>query len=208
MKECEQSIICLWSIQILVWRLTIVIRTGNIKTEDQYWMNFISWKCWTGKRRAMAPHDILIAFSIISEHSTWGGGTIPRHGQCEHTVAAALACGSRRPPSIATPPPSHHSHLVRQSVCVMFRRILLYSSSSVPRYLIRELQLIFYLFDEIYESTKYFSKCIASTNWHSLTPHFFSGHPVLRVLLLGQGYSSNIIGVNIIVIVLVPETDC
>ena len=48
--------------------------------------------------------------SIISEHSTCGGGTIPCHGQCEHTVAAALACGSRRPPSIATPPPSHHSH--------------------------------------------------------------------------------------------------
>ena len=44
--------------------------------------------------------------------------------------------------------------------------------------------------------------------WHSLTHHFFSGHPVLRVLLLGQGYSSNIIGVNIIVIVIVPETDC
>ena len=93
-----------------VWCLTIVIRTGNIKTEDQYWMNFISWKCWTGKRRVMALHDIDCLISIISEHSTWGGGTIPRHGQCEHTVAAALACGSRRPPSIATPPPSHYSH--------------------------------------------------------------------------------------------------
>ena len=98
--------------------------------------------------------------------------------------------------------PLQHLHLpttptsLGQAVCVMFRRILLYSSSSVPRYLIRELQLMFYLFDEIYESTKYFSKCIASTNWHSLTPHFFSGHPVLR-FLLGQGYSSNIIGVNI-----------
>ena len=102
------SFVCDRYRQILVWRLTIVIRTGNIKTEDQYWMNFISWKCWTGKRRAMAWH--IDCLSIISEHSTWGGGTIPRHGQCEHTVAAALACGSRRPPSIATPPPSHHSH--------------------------------------------------------------------------------------------------
>ena len=104
------SFVCDRYRQILVWRLTIVIRTGNVKTEDQYWMNFISWKCWTGKRRVMALHDIDCLISIISEHSTWGGGTIPRHGQCEHTVAAALACGSRRPPSIATPPPSHYSH--------------------------------------------------------------------------------------------------
>ena len=99
-----------------VWCLTIVIRTGNIKTEDQYWMNFISWKCWTGKRRVMALHDIDCLISIISEHSTWGGGTIPRHGQCEHTVAAALACGPRRSPSIATPPPSHRFHFSWQSV--------------------------------------------------------------------------------------------
>ena len=123
-----------------VWRLTIVIRTGNIKTEDQYWMNFISWKCWTGKRRVMALHDILIAFSIISDHSTLGGGTIPRHGQCGPTVAAALPSLVPRLAHhllaqlhLPTTPPVHFSR--RGSPCrVRFRRILLYSSSSVSRY--------------------------------------------------------------------------
>ena len=120
---------CSW----LVWCLTIMIRTVNTKTYSEW----ISHHESAGKRGMMALHDILIAFSIISDHSTWGGGTIPRHGQCGPTVAAALPSLVPRlvhHPHLPTTPPGHFSR--RGSPCrVRFRRILLYSSSSVSRYL-------------------------------------------------------------------------
>ena len=115
---------CSW----LVWCLTIIIRTVNTKTNPIV--------------NVMALHDKLIAFSIISEHSTWGGGTITRHGQCGPTVATAL-------PSLV-PRLAHHplqhlhlpttppGHFLSDSE----RSSLLFLISVKVSY--RELQLMFY----------------------------------------------------------------
>ena len=128
----------------------------------------------------MALHDKLIAFSIISEHSTWGGGTITRHGQCGPTVATALpslvprlALHPLQHLHLPTTPPGHF--LRRGSpCCVGFRKIL----STLPHQcqgILPRIANNVLLFDHFYEPTKYCSKCIAFTNSvrHSLTHHLF-----------------------------------
>ena len=114
---------CLWWMKWysswLVWCLTLVIRTVTIKSNSElilYPESAILIRS-PGKRRTMTPYNILIAFNIISEHSSLE----------VETYDAMDNMDIRR----AHPEEAHSCSEVR------FRRIHLlhlYSCSSVSRY--------------------------------------------------------------------------
>ena len=108
----------------------------------------------------------------------------------------ALARAPPRPPSIATPPPSHHSPWplleTRQSMSCQIQKdpSLLFLISVKVSY--RELQLMFYyLIIFMNQPNIAVNASLILTQAFFESSYFCSGHPVLRVLL-GQGYSSNI----------------
>ena len=130
-KECEQSIMCLW------WM-------------DGWWMDVPDlcdvWPSWSGLLilrpivNVMALHDILIAFCIISELRRWNYTTPWTMWDLQWPRPCPRSCPAS--PTIhchtsTFPPLSLATSLSRRGspCCIRLRRILLYSSSSVSRYL-------------------------------------------------------------------------
>ena len=108
----------------------------------------------------------------------------------------AIARALSRPPSIGTPPPSHHSPWplleARQSMSCQIQKdpSLLFLISVKVSY--RELQLMFYyLIIFMNQPNIAVNASFLLTQAFFDSSYFYSGNPILRVLL-GQGYSSNI----------------
>ena len=108
----------------------------------------------------------------------------------------AIARALSRPPSIGTPPPSHHSPWplleARQSMSCQIQKdpSLLFLISVKVSY--RELQLMFYYLIIFMNQPNIAVNASLILTQAFFDSYFCSGHPVPRRVLLGQSYSSNI----------------